>query len=69
MKMIAEHEYADERTTPITIAQAIIGFSIAEHEDEKDWREDFIETVDYLNVYVKHLKSRLMTNAFCNSDV
>ncbi len=69
MKMIVEHEYADERTTPITIAQAIIRFSMVEHEDEEYCREDFIETVDYLNVYVKHLKSRLMTNAFCNPDV
>lgn len=64
MKMIVEHEYADERTTPITIAQAIISFAIAEHEDEKGWREDFIETVDYLNVYVRHLKNRRMMDAF-----
>lgn len=64
MKMIVEHEYADERTTPITIAQAIISFAIAEHEDEKGWQEDFIETVDYLNVYVRHLKNRRMMDAF-----
>lgn len=64
MKMIVEHEYADERTTPITIAQAIIKFTIAEHEDEKGWQEDFIETVDYLNVYVKHLKNRHMIVTF-----
>ena len=65
MKMIVEHEYADERTTPITIAQAIISFAIAEHEDEKGWQEDFIETVDYLNVYVRHLKNRrMMMDAF-----
>lgn len=69
MKMMLEHEYADERTTPITIAQAIIGFTIGEREDERDWVENFIETVDYLNVYAKHLKSRRMTNAFCNPDV
>lgn len=64
MKMIVEHEYADERTTPITIAQAIISFAIAEHEDEKGWQEDFIETVEYLNVYVRHLKNRRMMDAF-----
>lgn len=64
MKMIVEHEYADERTTPITIAQAIISFAIAEHEDEKVWQENFIETVDYLNVYVRHLKNRRMIDAF-----
>lgn len=58
MKMIVKHEHADERTTPITIAQAIISFAIAEHEDEKGWQEDFIEMVDYLNVYVKHLRHR-----------
>ena len=64
MKMIVEHEYADERTTPITIAQAIISFAIAEHEDEKDWQERFIETVDYLNVYVRHLKNRRTWDVF-----
>lgn len=63
MKMMLEREYVNERTMPITIAQAIIGFSIGEHEDEQDWVENFIETVDYLNVYVQHLKSRRMTNA------
>lgn len=64
MKMIVEHEYANERTTPITIAQAIISFAIAEHENEKDWQEDFVEIVDYLNVYVRHLKNRRMMDAF-----
>lgn len=64
MKMIIEHEHADERTTPITIAQAIISFAISEHEDEKDWQEDFIEIVDYLNVYAKHLRRRHMLDAF-----
>ena len=64
MKMKLEREYADERTTPITIAQAIIGFTIGEHEDEKDWQERFMETVDYLDVYVKHLRHRHMMDAF-----
>ena len=64
MKMIVEHEYADERTTPITIAQAIIGFTIGEHEDEKDWQETFMEMVDYLNVYANHLKHRIRMDAF-----
>lgn len=64
MKMIVEHEYADEITTPITIAQAIIRFSMVEHEDEKCWQDDFMETVDYLNVYVKHLRHRHMMDAF-----
>lgn len=64
MKMIVEHEYADERTTPITVAQAIIRFSMVEHEDEEYCQEDFLETVDYLNVYAKHLKQRHMMDAF-----
>lgn len=64
MKMMLEREYANERTMPITIAQAIIGFTIGEREDEQDWVENFIETVDYLNVYANHLKSRRRTNAF-----
>lgn len=64
MKMIVEREYDDERTTPITIAQAIISFAIAEHEDEKLWQEDFIEIVDYLNVYVNHMKRRHRLDVF-----
>lgn len=64
MKMMLEREYANERTMPITIAQAIIGFTIGEREDEQDWVENFIETVDYLNVYVRHLKNRRMRDAF-----
>ena len=69
MKTMLDHEYTDERIMPITIAQAIIGFAIGEHEDERDRVEDFIEMIDYLNVYAKHLKGRRMTNVFYNPDV
>ena len=64
MKMKLECEYADERTTPITIAQAIISFTTCECEDEKVWQENFMEMVDYLNVYANHLKHRIRMDAF-----
>lgn len=64
MKMKLEHEYADERTTPITIAQAIISFTTCECEDEKDWQERLMETVDYLNVYVNYMKRRRTLDVF-----
>lgn len=64
MKMILEREYANERTIPITVAQAIISFTIGEYEDEKVWQENFMETVDYLNVYVNHMKHRIRMDAF-----
>lgn len=58
MKINAIYETEEERCEPLSLAKAIIDFSISDEECE-EMVELLKETAEHINVYIKHLNRRM----------